>query len=68
MGWGAGRLAGGRVPQWSPGLMAGGRGIATWTVVYGRRPQWSPGLMAGGRSCGVAGQRREVEGRNGAPA
>ena len=36
-------------PQWSPGLMAGGRWADVDVVSPWHAPQWSPGLMAGGR-------------------
>ncbi len=37
-------------PQWSPGLMAGGRRRYHRARRPGNiQPQWSPGLMAGGR-------------------
>ena len=39
----------GALPQWSPGLMAGGSGISTSHTPPRTGPQWSPGLMAGGR-------------------
>ena len=39
-------------PQWSPGLMAGGRSLARHTLRALAEPQWSPGLMAGGRGTG----------------
>ena len=38
------------LPQWSPGLMAGGRKLKGFgSKLGGMAPQWSPGLMAGGR-------------------
>ncbi|MGB4746896.1 MAG: hypothetical protein WBH39_14640, partial [Candidatus Microthrix parvicella] len=37
-------------PQWSPGLMAGGRDAHTAMRRDVDTPQWSPGLMAGGRA------------------
>ncbi len=37
------------VPQWSPGLMAGGRSAHASSAATIWLPQWSPGLMAGGR-------------------
>ena len=39
-----------KLPQWSPGLMAGGSADAAEEKVATVAPQWSPGLMAGGRS------------------
>ena len=38
------------MPQWSPGLMAGGSRNVWYVRVSGALPQWSPGLMAGGRN------------------
>ena len=35
-------------PQWSPGLMAGGRRGEITKNPTSDMPQWSPGLMAGG--------------------
>ena len=65
-------MAGGRVPgsavppratrpQWSPGLMAGGR-PAPRLVSHGaaNSPQWSPGLMAGGSGRSDAEIEHEV--------
>ncbi len=38
-------------PQWSPGLMAGGRSDPKFVAhATSWLPQWSPGLMAGGSS------------------
>ena len=38
-----------KLPQWSPGLMAGGRQVMRQRGLTEEWPQWSPGLMAGGR-------------------
>ena len=38
----------GELPQWSPGLMAGGSHRAGGCSISTASPQWSPGLMAGG--------------------
>ncbi len=44
-----GERVGEGVPQWSPGLMAGGRlSSAEPSASSSTPPQWSPGLMAGG--------------------
>ena len=49
------------LPQWSPGLMAGGR-PAPRLVSHGaaNSPQWSPGLMAGGSGRSDAEIEHEV--------
>ena len=55
------------VPQWSPGLMAGGRSAHASSAATIWLPQWSPGLMAGGsqagRTEGQAGRTAAMEPR-----
>ena len=57
-----------QLPQWSPGLMAGGRCGRSSSSEQPPLPQWSPGLMAGGRRLPRPTSPPETTRRNGAPA